>query len=377
MPRQAEAFPKDDEERALLARIQGNEPLPDLVGSEKQIGWATDIRENAVAALEFFVKPGLDAVADTVSLFPTLPSAAFYSIRRSGTWGSVYPDLTAREIAQALLRLRSKRSAHWWIENRHHLHDLRGLVAVVLEEMSADDLICADPAAALARAETMAESTLRPGGERVRNVEPVEASFPDGKRIRLRNPSFSEDFNGFVKSRKFGWKKPYWTRKAGVSADVFVETCVLLLADGWPVAVFDEELRRRVAEGAYEPEPDLVLEPYACKKRGLQFRFRWRKFGPWVADIRKLPGSHVFDNAALVGARCWEEVLGVASCHGFAAADGVQQVVDLGKSLELGKTVAPAVKEFEHVAAPVGLAWPTGQIDADLLDDDDGLPVAC
>ena len=351
--------------------------LPRLDGSPKQIEWAKEIRESRMLGIQAYTEC-LDpkAVQKLCEDLSAGVHGAGISTISLSAWQQLHclflfqPEISIDHVARALDRLTKIDSAHWWIENRERTA-AELVTAILVDPKSAERGIAIDPAVAIARAEAMGEATLQPSDNADAKGVVIEAEMPTESIINLRYPGFSERFNAFVKLRRFHWNKPYWSRDVDVTDDVFIEVCNDLLGRGYSVRIFNNELRAKVASGEYQPEPVLIIEAYPCKSNELQFRFKWRKSGGFVGAIHKLPGSRVFNDAALVRADCWEEVLDIAEVHGFVLKPEVAQVVEIGKALEMKvKTIKPRVRKYQHVEKKiVDLPPATGLVDSSLMDD--------
>jgi len=349
--------------------------LPSLTGSDKQVNWATDIRAQFMGALQVFAcraessPAAVDQMAERMAFRAeriVLPLAEFNQAR---SIARIYPRIDGKALTAAITSIRGIRSAHWWIE--HRFSSATGLVEdLLLSSAPTAANPAPDTSAALAAAEAMSEATLAPAEDIEARRITVEASMPTANSIRFQAP-YSERFMALVKERKFGWTEPYWSRSSYADADLFAEICTILLADGFNVCIFDAALREKVVNSDYVPEPERVLEAHKNKKGGLQFRFRWRTYGKFVEHLRRLPGAKAFDDAVLVPASRWEDVIDLAETWGFVRRPSADKVVELGRALELKMTrVSPEVKTFGHVELSTALAPATGEIDRDLLDAD-------
>ncbi|OCX73331.1 hypothetical protein A6M27_19945 [Acidithiobacillus thiooxidans] len=309
-----------------------------LTGSEKQISWATDIRASRM----------LVAKSGRV-LFGAL--------------------LASREQSEEfMICLQSIRRAHWWIETRTLGHGQFLLAA--LDEGFLVQHVTPPKDNATAHA-VLEEALLAPS--RVRG--PIaEVSLTTGK-VRVVLIEFDEDTNTLLKRCGYRWDAPAWTRPVAedVSEHRASEIAVRLLAHGCPVRIFDEALRQRTVENAYEPESPRRVEVSTSAKYSTKFHLVWtldEKPVQCKKAAQQLRGAKVFDDGAYVTASHFEEILDFAGENGFTITPEAQSLIEVEKGKLAGSVkVAARPKAGAGIPPQPALAPANGEIDADLLDN--------
>lgn len=360
-----------EEETRLRKILNGNkEPeileLPELVGSEKQISWAIDIRWKRLRELSEFLDPKIS--------WPGLWNDQFSGI--SHLQGRTISERDARirrsEIVNAA---RSIWSAHWWIETR---------------QLSTRDFLL--EACDWARVRENAIPTINKMGE-VENDKFMEGMIippnshgaiaeiqENNGRILVRLSVFDEEVISILKKHSFHWedKRGIWERIVkwdsgrDLRQDRAVEVGVCCLQSGHAVFIAEKALRERVAIGDYQPEVFRRIEVGKSERWGLRFRLVWsgEKDSSTLARlVTKIRGTKVYPDAAYAPSSRFEEVEDFAETHGFTLTDEAKGLISQerrAKSLRL-VGVDPGLespsKELRRIKTTMG------EIDASLLDD--------
>ncbi len=316
---------------------EGN--LPALTGSDKQVAWATEIRT---------------ARLNIATLDLAIP-------------GEEPP--TSRAPQDEFLRcLQSICRAHWWIETRTLGRD--PFILAAFDEGIKARYVTPPKDNATAHA-VLDEALLAPS--RVRG--PIaEVSLTTGK-VRVVLIEFDEDTNTLLKRCGYRWAAPAWTRPVAedVSEHRAIEIAVRLLAHGCPVRIFDEALRQRTVENAYEPESPRRVEVSTSAKYSTKFHLVWaldEKPSQCKKAAQQLRGAKVFDDGAYVTASHFEEIQDFASQNGFTITQEAQSLIDVEKGKLAGSVkVAAHPKAVSEITPKPVLAPANGEIDAELLDN--------
>ena len=312
--------------------------LPALRGSERQVAWATDIR---------------DARMYHASLLFSTESVC---------------GVTCRQVREYLKSLPSPASARWWIETRHL--PLKAFL-LAASDLRVHPPHVLPPALTEAARAALAEATLAPA--KVRGPA-AEISLAAGQ-VRVALSEFDKDVNEVLKRSGYRWDDPAWVRDAlaDVAAHRATEIAVRLLAHGCPVRVFDDALRQRAVDSDYEPEPQRRVDVSTSEKYARKFRLTW-SFDKdalqcmWAA--RALHGAKVFDDAAYVGASHFEDIEDFARRHGFAITPEAQALIDAERQKLLGALQVKARPKAGPALPPKPVLAPaTGAIDDALRDD--------
>lgn len=311
--------------------------LPPLVGSDKQLAWALEIR-NA--------------------------RAAEAALMRSGwTWR------VPREQAEAYLKsLPIRILAHWWIETRHL--PIQQFLLAANEPRIEPPYVLPAPPSEQAQA-VLAEATLVPG--KVKGPT-AEISLANGV-ARVMLSDFDKDANAVLKGSGYGWDKPAWVRAVpdDVAAHRAAEIAVRLLAYGCPVCLFDEALRQRVVNHDYEPESPRRVEVSTNPKYSRKFRLTWAldtEAQRCMQAARDLHGARVFGDAAYVSASHFEDIEDFAQRNGFAITPEAQALIEAQRQKLLGAvTINARPKAAPGIPAKPKRVPAMGAIDDDLRDE--------
>lgn len=311
---------------------------PDLIGSDKQVAWASQIRASRIG------DAGFEATL---------------------SWKS---SASRKQAEEFLEYLRSITRAHWWIETRT-LGRSPFIQATFDEGIKARYVT--PPQRNEAAHAVLAEATLAP--EKTRG--PIaEISLAAGK-VRVVLIEFDKDTNTLLKCSGYRWDDPAWTRHVAddMAGHRAVEIAVRLLAHDCPVRIFDETLRQRVIENDYEPESPRRVEVSISEKYSTKFHLVWAlddKSIKCQKAARQLRGAKVFDDGAYVSASHYEDIQDFASQNGFAITQEAQSLIDVERGKLSGSVrVAAHPKAAAGIPAKPALAPANGKIDAELRDD--------
>lgn len=318
--------------------------LPPLRGSEKQLGWATEIRN---WRMNQFFTYGFPLVKGGIVMTSHLPSGLHVEAGR---------------------RVLACTSAHWWIETR--ALDPRALL-----ERALDDLPTIAPKPTEGAQAEMDRATMRP--ENV-NGPLCEVSI-DQRRVRVVMGFYSEQTNAVVKSLGFRWESNVWQIAMADHSDAMnqaTESAVRLLAAGCPILALDEALRARVIANDYKPDPRLRVELSVSEKWGRKFMVTWARssgIDQAITRVGGIRGARLFTKGggAFVPLSQFEQIEDLANGYGFKIlpeaakaieAERAKAAAALGIRPEVKRTATP---EIDRPPALSG----TGEIDASLRDD--------
>jgi len=346
----------EERERQLAeaARRNREEGLPPLVGTEAQVAWAEHIRREALDGLAKFIDD----------------------------------EEFGEQVAACLDYLMKETRASWWINYRHiakvnHPRAQRWDVEnVVLQMKDAGVLSDKEPSKAVSAPPeaVKAEATIRPAEPKTNTVAEIRTV---GNAIEVEFPERREDFRQLIRYELgFTWTGTRWKRTIspaiGPVEERVVETAHKLLAAGFPIRLYDAELRRRAIEADFTPEPKRIIAKRTSGQYAGWFAIVW----PWDEDYyraaRGLPGSKWDKPAVVVPPEHWEAVLGFAETYDFVLLPGAQELVEQARSAQEAALVAPpmepkrAPKGRQPSQTPPKLEVPVEvDIDDSLRDDDD------
>lgn len=303
----AEQREKENREAAEAAREMN---LPQLTGTEKQVAWAETIRQKVLANIDTYIYKSVEEE------------------RRNDP-----------KIWQALEHIRNKTEARWWIDNREidwsweTMRFLKKMYREAKEERMAPlpEVI----------AEAKAEATVRPESPKTETVAEIRA-LDDSVEIVF--PEKRDDFRELVKMQlKMKWDGK-WVRKLsktnGTPEDRAAEAGHRILAAGFPIRIYDQELRARAVAGEYEPEcTNWVMARIEGKYEGW-FAITWDRQDDYYKAARAIGGSRWSKPSVVVPPEKFEEVLDFAERYGFKLSSGAQELVEAARKAKENALVA-------------------------------------
>lgn len=299
--------------------------LSDLTGSEAQIKWAESIRFSLIRDREKWIKNYIDRMR-----------------------AYMIDGLTQKQINEAFdsIILR-KTSASWWIDNR-------GMGYETLK----------------AEWEYLQQEKQKPPAEIQETINNEATVYPEkavsnlvaeitikGDTIEIHYPERNEDFRVLVKKLGYKWESG-WTRKiterTGSAIDRAAEAGNKILAAGFPIRIYDENIRQKAISGEYEPE---------CR-RWVQVRQKDQYKG-WLAinwdghddDLyraaKKIAGARWSNPSMVVPPENYLEVLDFAEMYKFNISTKAIEVIENAKALrEASLTTGVKVPKSERLPEP-------------------------
>ena len=309
------------EERAEQARISAEaakaKGWPELIGSAKQVRWATSIREAE-----------LGRMADDFT-------------RRLKI---CYPESWAIAMA-AIDRLAStKTKASWWIDNKDYI---RTPLLDIIRDMKENPQ---NRSASVEEPKQADEVTIaKPEAQSHDGFVDIKASDSRVSAAYRKD----EDFREVVKKLGYRWDGAEWGLKidfsTGSSAERAAELGNKLLNAGFAIRIQDADTLRNAIEGTYEPMCRRWISKSA--KTG-NFIISWGRDDDFYQAAKKLPGAKYVSPSVQVPVREWESVLDFAHANGFRISPGAQATVDEMRSAQI--TVRPAAgRDPEYDEHPV------------------------
>jgi hypothetical protein len=280
--------------------------LPELTGTEKQIRWAEVLRLKLIAELD----------------------------KEPEHWNST-PEQGAL-LRQTIAEIKSQVEARFWIDNRANSpwEILKAYVEKNPPRPVGEKALEVDAAI---------EATVRPttvASETVAEVRP----FPD--RVEIAFPEKREDFWQLIKKElRFTWTGNCWTRKitmkTGAAKDRAAEAGNRILAAGFPIRIYDEEIRQAAIDGDYEPECGKWVQARTSGQYTGWFVISWsRDSGDFYQEAKRLPATRYDKPSVVVPAEHFEEVLDFAEVHGFTVSPGALELAEKAKALKESALIA-------------------------------------
>ncbi|WP_286978828.1 hypothetical protein [Aminobacterium sp. UBA5514] len=342
-----------DEENASAAEENKNAGLPALKGTERQIAWAETIRKQLIAAINTERE------------------------EKENPFKLDLSDPKSQQIFNATLkRIHQEACASWWIDNRDESPRslIKNLAPKVYE--SGEWAVAEDNTKDLEE-EAKREATVYPPEEKekTRTVTEIRIS---GDEVQMIFPEKREDFRLFAREKGFRWKYSgkCWARKisaiGGVAPDFIAEIGNVLLADGFPICIFDSETREKALSGEFESEKTRWVK----KKDENWFKILWGPNEDFYRTSRRIPGS-VYDGESkkvIIPSSKYEEILDFAEQFDFTLSNGAIDLIEKAKKDYENAMVADVEKKKVELrepceGAPFLPAPKDVEIDESLRDD--------
>ncbi|MGY6765666.1 hypothetical protein ACW73O_11580 [Faecalibacterium prausnitzii] len=329
-----------EEENQKAIELAKEMELPDLQGSEKQVAWANTLRLKLIEKFDKFTEKDFDEVK---GLFPEFDNL-------------IYDDVL--KIKDYIILNKTK--ASFYIDNRNE--SIRYFVETykkqALEVNNETEKAMLD--------DIKTESTVFPE-ERITDV-PVEITVLEDK-ITVSTEK-NDDFKTIVKNLGYSWSGKSWDRKItktnGPVSERSAELGNKLLNAGFPIVIFDEEIRQKAINGDFEPE----CKRWIFRRKNTDcFAINWteRDNDDLYKKARSLPGSKWSNGSVLVRVNHYQEVEEFAELYGFRFTEAAKELIDTyKKSLEKATVVKPAKVEETELKDGLQEILESGD---DILDD--------
>mgnify|MGYP000946279774 CR=1 FL=1 len=248
--------------------------LPELTGTEKQVAWANTLRQN-------WINENQEKIA-------------YYEKQLGRNIISKYPEKVAK-LKNSILgmktavetRLLAEASARFWIDNRYETVSAF-LEAAGEKALSAPEVPPVEVPLEVQR-QAIEDMTIRPEVPVTSLVTEIRVQ---DDMVTAKLPELIEDFRVILRNLRFDWSysKSRWERKTGEITGSAInraaELGIKLLAAGFPVRIYNDELQRKILASEYEPE---CVRWVMIHEKG--FRIYWRREEDFYDESKRLPGA--------------------------------------------------------------------------------------
>lgn len=335
------AFKARAEKAAKIAAEAEADGLPRLIGSEKQVVWAEQLRKQFFETAD---KKRADAIAQTEAVRDEL--SADEIARRN----QVVKDWDSGISYIAI----SKVKASWWIDNKSQN------ISAIVREAIVDGML------------DEAEATLMP--EALSHAGIVEVKV-DQNRVSAKYPK-DDDFRTLVKSMKFRWdhENSRWIREtnqfSGSAEDRAAELVNLLLRNGFSVLCWNEDVRKKAIDATYTEE---------CER--WVYRLTAGEYKGWFAisipnreqalfdAAHRIKDSRIYRSEVVAPAARYADVFDFAECNGYCISDGAKNLANEFISAKENAVRAATKKELPRTNRLEEILRSSDDVIADLVDD--------
>jgi hypothetical protein len=333
----AEQHEKENREAAEVAKEMN---LPELTGSEKQVAWAETIRQQMLAGIDNFV---------------------YHYIKDEHR-----NDLKIQEPIQSI---RAKTSASWWIDHRGDTKSPSYVKRLLEAEYGALKKEQAQAPKNIVDTAKI-EATVRPENPKTETIAEISALE---NAIKISFPEKRDDFREIVKGMGFKWDNGHWRRKLfiknGTPADRAAEAGHKLLAAGFIIRIYDEDIRARAISGEYEQECTSWVQLRTGEKYTGWLAINWSRKDDFYRAAKRIAGARYSKPSVVVPVENYEEVLDFAQMYGFRVSQAAQEAIDMARQVkeasltakieppkEPGRVVAGDKPPVLEVPVEVGIA---------------------
>jgi hypothetical protein len=320
---------EEDRKKQNAEAAQANQSagFPQLEGTEKQIAWAETIRKNIIDTIQ-------KTIFDRISEENKNESPEIYE-----------------KYVKSFTALKSHSAASWWIDNRSIATDIYSLKTLLDREFEAIKRVGAEPPKEIIDA-AKAEATVYPE----KSISNLVAEITiKGNILEVYYPEKNEILRQIMRGLYFEWVG-YWKREInkfnGTVRDRTIETGNKLLAKGFPIRIYDTEIRQHAIMGEYIPECKRWIKSIVSGEFTGWLSISWPYEGTNYYDAaRKLPGSKYNRPNVVVPPESFMEILDFAKMYKFSISDKAQEILDNAQQLK-EKSLTTGIKIPKSVRPP-------------------------
>lgn len=348
-----------DEENQKAATEATEMGLPELTGTEKQAAWANILRQKWIEKAEKHIENERDEFEYLKERYPEKTDAAEKGEKLL---------LAMIEAVDRILLAESE--ARYWIDTRYD--DPKLAIKDMAKKIQIEQDTPIVPQSV--EKEAIEDMTIRPS-EPVTNLV-TEIRIKDDV-VTARLPERNEEFRLLLRGLRFSWKNGCWQRQTneliGSPQNRAAELGIKLLAAGFPIRVYSEDLHKQILSGRFEPECDRWILKY---KDG--FRIWWdRKTEDFYDAARKLPGSRWLSEkrSVYIPPESFRELQDFADRYKFRFTVNAQaQMEEAKKAFKAAMVADVSVPEQEVLPQPgerpvLDPEQVSGEIDESLRDE--------
>jgi hypothetical protein len=355
---------KADREKENAEAAEKNQAagLPQLEGTEKQIAWAETIRAHK-----------LEYVAENTSFSVNRLPGVIAKHKANGEIDKATEiQYEYERLIKALELLRLQDQASWWINHRGD--NTEQILSAVLADYDKEQAVVDTDESLEAKIEAEAEATVYPENATTNLV--AEIIF-EGSTIEVNYPERNETLRELMRKLDFKWNGS-WNRKYdkmdGAIQDRAAEIGNRLLSLGFPVRIYNEEIRQKAISGEYEPEPRGGVYARTSGRYEGWLEINWKQPFDYFNAAHSIRGARWDKPSMVVPPENYDEVLDFVQVHGFSISEKAQAIIDAAKRARENALVTgvkpPSTKLPEPGTKPATLDVPQEvKIDDEFRDE--------
>lgn len=340
------------EKAAQIAAEAEADGLPKLTGSEKQIVWAEQLRQQFFASAD---RIRFNAITQTEATRDKLSADEIAERNRLiRDWDNGVAYIAANKVQSS-----------WWIDTRHQ--DVAVTVQTVVEKELPFDVSDSEAQGATIEATLTPENPSHGGiAEITVSEDIISAKYPK-----------DDDFRAVVKSLKFKWDHDHsrWTREinqfSGSAEDRAAELVNHLLRGGFAVLCWDEKVRRKAIDASYALECDRWVSRIVSGDYKDWFSISIPDRNQALFDeARRINGSRIHRSNVIAPAARHTEVFDFAECNGYCISEGAKALVNEFVAMQVNAVKPAACQKAAPTSNRLGeILASSDEIIADLVDD--------
>lgn len=316
--------------------------MSNLKGSDKQRAWAAEIRHNALRNLDKWLDENEEDLVD----------GAADAIRKK-----------AKEIDKS----------SWWIDNKGRGAEALAEKIFALTPMARGEE-ASNPAPETGTIAASAAAVVHPDDE-THSGTVVDIKILD-KTVILTAPK-NETLRQIVKSQGYQWKGGAWRLEesifTGAALDRAAELGNACLLAGFPVRMWDEELRRKAINADFQPRQYRWVSLRAGGTYDGWLALNFERNDELYQTCRKIRGSKWDSPSVMVKVEQYRQVEDLAYLWDFQFTPGAERAIEAYKSAETAPVAVKKPEKSEN-ASPDGklrgILESSRDVLEDLVDDD-------
>jgi hypothetical protein len=301
--------------------------LPELTGSQKQIKWANTIRLEMHEKAEDEIEYELNR----------------YTVQKENN----VEELENNFYESLNYMLKNKTKASWYIDNRDR--DIVTLLAEIYQQMPDEEEIIEQEIKEKEKAELKAEATIYPENKKKDIVAEINIK---NDKVSVYYPKDDDFYNIVKKELNYKWNDSEWVKtisfRTGSKEDRAAELGNKLLNNGFPIRIYDEEIRQKAINADYKTEHTRWISKMISGKYENWFCVTWDYEEDYYQKARSLPESRYDgDGGVVIKKEYYKQIEEFAELFDFRFSPGAKELIEETKKedeilQEKSKKVNPA-----------------------------------